>query len=310
MDSKDQNVNNMNGGNKGHLVDVACIVVHYRRFPQVLDAVSSLLTAGVDPSVLVVVDNSEDQDISMELGKALPRGSSLLLQQNRGYAAAVNAGFEHLKSENKVKPFTLVATHDVSLFPDCVEKLRDVMCQDQRIAVSGPLLLTCRKDGSLIWSMGGGLRTITKIPYTIEICQKDFPPEIASLEDACDVMWLDGAINLYRSDILDEHPLCEQFFLYYEETDEHVLLHSLGNRVVVALSAKGQQSSQICPAFLHGRNLCFFLKKHNWSNRIPLALIRMIVSYVTKIFRGRRTWRDFMLFLKGVEAGLFLKIDL
>ena len=68
---------------------LAAVVIHHRRFPEVLDTVCSVVEAGVPVESVLVVDNSEDDDTARGL-RAAAVGWRVHTMPNRGYGAAAN----------------------------------------------------------------------------------------------------------------------------------------------------------------------------------------------------------------------------
>lgn len=233
--------------------DLACIVVHHKHFPGILETVQQLLEQGLTEQSLLVVDNSESVDLRAELLEALPYGVKILFTENRGYAAAVNSGLSHLAATQGLQDFTLIATHEVRPGEGSVEHLMDAARSDSAISAAGPTLIDL--EANRVWSTGGSLTRILRVP----IHARD---ELPSDSTVVDRDWLDGAFVVYRTRDIFPVGLPEQYFLYFEETHLHQALRRTGRRVVAVPAARVGQSSNGVPPYLYGRNLAIFLSNH------------------------------------------------
>ena len=268
---------------------LAAVVIHHRRFPEVLQTVRSVLDSGVVPASVLVVDNSEDDGIAEALRDAA-EGWRVHTMANRGYGAAVNAAVPLLPDADHV----LVVTHEVRLDARSLQLMCQAVDATPTVAVAGPgLLLT--EDGD-VWSRGGVLTRHLRLP-------RQLVDDTGTSTGIHDVDWLDGACAVYRKSVLAEHPFREDFFLYFEETELHARLRSLGWRVVTVGGASATQSSEGMPPFWGCRNVVLFQRAQGtaWSRRIaPLyfTIRTMAISVVT----GH--WADVRAAPRGLLAGL------
>lgn len=228
--------------------DVACIVVHHRSPDTVIQTVSALESSGIAPTGILVVDNSGDDEVVRRLEE---RGTTAIQTANRGYAAAAHVGLEELRRSGRLRPFTLIATHEVLPEAGAVRELRDVIASDESIAVAGPTLL--HGAPARTWSKGGRLSPVLRLP--------SHHRDDSGAGRSVDRDWLDGAFTLYRTTDLETHRLDEVYFLYFEETDLHTRLRRAGKRVVWVPGAAVQQESSGTPPRLIGRNLFLFHHK-------------------------------------------------
>lgn len=232
------------------LADVAWIIIHHRNFPKVLRTVKCLISASVMPDRILLLDNSESLEIEASLRQSMPAGVSLISATNKGYAAAVNLGIEECLKRWGKNLFALgVVTHDVEIDSRSVLTLVEALDGSPSIGVVGPRLYYERG----IWSAGGRLSRGMRIPYH----DRTEVPRGGGRSE-----WLDGAINLYRWEILEGRRLDENYFLYFEEVDFHCELQQAGYEVVCVPAASARQASSGIPPRLHGRNLVRFLDKH------------------------------------------------
>jgi len=98
---------------------ITIVVPTYRRGPRLLDTLGALLASrasGVETAELIVVDDGSPEPVSLD-GLVVPGHFrvSLLRQENRGPAAARNAGFRAARGE-----FVLFVDDDILVPPDLV----------------------------------------------------------------------------------------------------------------------------------------------------------------------------------------------
>lgn len=240
--------------------DLSCVLIHHNRYPDVIDTVNGLIAAGVDPSLLMFVDNSEDPATASQIRKCLPAEAKSIFIPNGGYASAVNSGLEELKRTGLLREFVLVSTHESAPAPDALLKLVQAVRTDSRIGVAGPTLLDLEKDQRSVWSTGGRISQFLRMPqhesWGINAEQVRHTP------GSVDRAWLDGSFCLYRSEAVRQVPLDEIFFLYFEDSDCHLRMRNAGWRVVWVPESKVGQSSGGTPPYYLGRNFYIFQDRH------------------------------------------------
>ena len=167
------------------------IVVHHRSTLTVQDTVLDLLSAGLQPPQIHVVDNSEDEETSRELQAGLPGGVCMSTVPNLGYANAVNVGVDHLSVIASSATSILVVTHDVRLAPGALEKMLYALVRDTGVAAVGPLIVNGHRK-SRVWSAGGRSTKLLHLPrHTFAGQNADtVPPETVNVD------WLDGSVVL------------------------------------------------------------------------------------------------------------------
>jgi GT2 family glycosyltransferase len=270
------------------LPDVAAVIVHHRRFPAVMHTISAVLSAGVSAQNLWVVDTSEDPGQAMALERAAGDWH-LSVIPNHGYGAAVNHGV----GRSTKLPFTLVLTHEALFGPEDLVSMVAALRNHPDAAVAGPDLL--RADGA-IWSRGGSLSPVLRLP-------RHRVDAVTSTSEVSDVAWIDGAIALYRTDVLLELPFREDFFLYVEETELHARIRAAGWRVVTVAGATASQSTGGTPAYWGVRNTILFQAAH--GTRLSLVVTPVyVLARTALVLMVRRQWSQVPEALRGFVSGL------
>lgn len=256
-----------------------CVIVHHASRHTIRRTVDSVCEAGVRASRVVVVDNSPPDQPDLTFTDA---AVTVIRMQNRGYAAAVNAGVEALGKQGHL-PITLVCTHEVILKPDALDRVCQALDACPSAAVTAPTLMDAATDE--VWSTGGYLTPVLHLPRHHRMLA---PTETASYVERD---WLDGACTIYRTGALMEHRLDETFFLYFEETDLHTRLRRAGWQVLWVPDAIAHQSSSGIPPRLLGRNLLLFQARHfsEWSGRRAVAF-EALRALARKAATRRGSW--------------------
>ncbi|GAB5077192.1 glycosyltransferase [Arthrobacter sp. AD-310] len=280
--------------------EIAAVVVHHRSEDTLLVTISKILSEGVSPHKLVVVDNSEDPAGTSRVEAALPEYVTLISTPNDGYGAAVNYGVRWHAENQTDAAYLLVSTHESLPEAGALCKLAGALEANPQAAVAGPALVT-GADSATLWSLGGTFTRILGLPRHLS-----HRADRAALHEAGPepVAWLDGAFLLYRKTVIQQHPIDEKFFLYMEETDHHRLLGRLGWKILVEPRAVVWQSSNGVPPYYQTRNIqLFHAKNGNVLQRYASAAYIIIRSIARDLIKkeGSDNWS---LLFAGFRDGL------
>lgn len=271
--------------------DLAAVVVHHRSYHTLPMTIAALLSEGVAPARLLVVDNSEEPGRRRELEQLLPDGSHVIYCANLGYGSAVNRGASWHEVNTADWQYLVVSTHEARPYSGCLASLRATLAEDSRTAVVGPVLVT-GEDGDTVWSRGGYLTSLLGLPRHHGHLS---PHSDLTSAGAYDVSWLDGALLMFRRGILAQHPINEAYFLYMEETDHHQVLRRNGWRVKISPKALAWQHSNGIPPFYLTRNIQIFQARN--GNRFqmlvsaPYLMVYAVARDLVKL-RGAATWHS------------------
>jgi len=265
------------------LNNVAAVVVHHRSYATVGMTVRKLLEQDIPIENILVVDNSEQQEMRKELSDSLPVGIATVFVDNKGYGAAVNVGISYFAQMVEPKPeFFLVATHETRPEPGAVEGLVGAL-DDPEVAVAGPTLVS-GAEPEFVWSAGGYLAPRTRIPshYHHRVPIDD----LSDYDEPVDREWLDGAFLLYRWQDIERHRIDESYFLYMEETDLHLRLAKHGRKVVWVPASRVWQDSRGIPPYYLARNLRLLFKEHESPLHrfavVPFAVAKRLCADIVR----------------------------
>lgn len=159
-----------------------------------------------DFDVLVVDDGSSD-NIAGLVASDFPEVRVLRLPENKGFAAAVNAGLREVQTE-----LVFLLNNDMTLDPACLAKLAGA-AMDGGPALIAPLVLW-RDDPETIYS-AGDLQRANGRPESV-----GFRCPLAGFEFPETVFGVSAGAGLYRREVFDRVGLFdERFIAYFEDSD-------------------------------------------------------------------------------------------
>ncbi len=199
---------------------------------------SPSLIAELDDAVVgavVVLRNPRGRTDDEDPIPGLSHASLVVLNDNRGYSAAVNAGRAHPNVRDR--RFHLILTHDVELSPGCIASLASTLQCDESIAIAGPVLADAFPVGDHA-QVGGTIGRFGLVRHRT----RPWPPDgaVADTPVEEDVDWIDGAVMMLRANVVPTFD--ERFFLYVEEVAVCMAVRP-AHRVVVATQAVASQVS-------------------------------------------------------------------
>jgi len=273
-------------------VSIACVIVHHRNFPAVLDTVADSIRASIPPEHIVLVDNSESETFTLQLAGSLPEGVTLISTPNRGYGAAANIGIDWALRLPSIPAAILVSSHESRFSATTVSTLLETMRGDPSIGVVGPVFVL-PGDPPRVWSTGGSITRFSRRPF-----HKTQP---LLMDTECD--WVDGAFSLYRREAISAERFDEFFFMYYEESDLQLRIRARGWKVTTAFAATVEQSTGGAPPYYVGRNAYRFAVRHGSRLRAYTHLAREGSRIAVRGYYPIGRLQAVRAFVKGVRDG-------
>ncbi len=186
---------------------------------------------------------------------------------NLGFAGGNNVGLRYALARDDFA-YVWLLNNDTAMEPDALEKLVARASADPRIGMCGSTMPYYDRP-DLLWALGGA----TYNPWLAEphnvACREPRRPveslaELAELERSLD--YIVGASMLLSRDFLREiGPMCEDYFLYYEELDwarrsrgrfemgvavDSVVYHKVGSSTkTLTMKSRGQQTADFYAHF-------------------------------------------------------------
>lgn len=219
---------------------VVVVVVTYDSADVVPGLVASLGPGLGDlPWHLVVADNASTDGTVEVVREAAPDATVLVLPDNRGYAAGINAAVAAAPEHSAV----LVLNPDVRLGRGCVPELLAVMRRTGAGIVvprlddaSGALIHSMRRTPTVLRTLGDAFLGAARAGRYPQLGEMVTDPVAYATEQ--DVDWAEGSTQLIDAACLrDCGAWDEEYFLYSEETEFHLRAGDHGHVVRFVPSA-------------------------------------------------------------------------
>jgi GT2 family glycosyltransferase len=220
---------------------VAVLIVNYRVYAEVDRALSSLepfLRADDD---VIVIDQATDRAGRNRLAARHPRAAVVGIEDNRGFAAAVNLAARHTTA-----PYLLLLNPDAVVEGPIVEILERWLHDHPETSVVGPLVLdedgsvqaSARRRPGLSTAIGGRSTWLTRQFPANWLSQHNLPGRDA--RQPMEVDWIAASCLMTRRDLFERlGGLDESFFLYWEDADYCQRAMGAGTRCVYLPDARG-----------------------------------------------------------------------
>ena len=256
---------------------VGAVLVHFRFWPDVANALDALRGQRRPPDHLLVMDDCSGDGSAAALAAAYPDVEVRVAPANRGCVANFNAGLEDMLARGV--DAVLLLTHETEMEPDALERLVARLQEAPRVGAVGPLIgfLSAR---DVVFSAGGMLIAGTwQNPHA----GMYDPLEAWRGRGPRRVPWLDTACVLLRADALRDVGLLEaRYFHYYDDVQLGVQLNQAGWAVECLCDAVARQEPGLLSEYYRVRNRLGFL--HATAPR--RVLLRAVAAH------GRQMWLD------------------
>lgn len=271
---------------RGGDYDVAVVIVNYRTPGLVESCLASVAACPQLQLETVIVDNASGDGSVEQLRAALPAATVIAMSENRGFAAGVNAGFEHTKSD-----FVLVLNPDTEVRAGAVNALLKRLREQPAVGLAAPLLE--HEDGKLSPNgyrrfPGLGLLALdlcVPFSYALSLGRANAVHPYAMSPKALLAgrrpAHVTGAAMLVRRAAYEQAgPLDEGFFLYLEETEWQRRLAACGWKIELVPDARvrhlerggGEAALAHSPHFLASA-LCYLELQG-----VPVLLSRVVLG--------------------------------
>jgi N-acetylglucosaminyl-diphospho-decaprenol L-rhamnosyltransferase len=281
---------------------VAAVVVNFNARSHLVECVRSLRKAGVDR--IVVADNDSHDGSQSALAGADPEASFLSTGGNLGFGRAANRGAAGVGSD-----YVLVCNPDLTVDPDAVDLLAEVLDRDPGVAVVGPRIVdpdgttypSPRAFPGLLDAVGHAFLgyVAPRNRFTRRYRLLDVDRDVAS----DDVDWVSGSCFLVRRRAWDAlGGFDEGYFMYAEDVDLCWRAKQAGWRVAFEPAARVTHVQGVSTArrpyrmiVEHHRSLLRFSSRTTRGVRrslLPVVAVglaaRTVVAWAHRLLSGLR----------------------
>ncbi len=270
---------------KAPAMSLACLVPHYGPVALTLRCLASLERGSLRPLTVVISNEADDTELQKTLALRHPWVSLLSLGQNRGFAAACNAGMAELaglRATGHALEYIWLLNNDAWAAPDAAARLLHGL-RNNPGKICGTSILRTDSLDSLECALG-----------------RCFVPWLGLLlpgrGEASD--YAHGASLAFSWDIWQKTgPFDEDFFLYYEEHDFCLRARQAGFGLAWIQGARvwhghPERGSRDCLAlrqYHENLSTLLFLRKH-FAKALPSALATRLAAKLLLLPLRGQTW--------------------
>lgn len=286
------------------MLKVYVIVLNYNSSDESIGLFKNLTQYGQFISEILIIDNASGNNDIENLKNNIPSKNLLFNPENLGYAAGNNIAIQ--MALDKKADFIWVLNPDIRINAETLPLLLNLMKKDDKLAAVGPRILK-REDPYLIFSDGEkiirdeSLRTYHKNHnYLVDEIQGSIDYEID---------YIDGSCLLFRKEALEDIGVfCEDYFLYFEETDWCLRAKEKGWRLAVNSNAKSYNLTSQKTALFHYymmRNRMILSKKFfPFYRKVQKHYLKILVQEIVGRIKGTYLQPFFISRLKGLFSGI------
>lgn len=221
------------------IVPVTVIIVNYKTPVLTRRALLALFNSSVQPMEVILVDNNSKDNTTELVKQEFPQVRIIENNENLGFAKANNQAIRQFSTQ----PYIWLLNSDTETGVKSLEELFDFMFSHPKVGALGPQLVYPTRE---LQSVGGYFPSISNVfmylvPFTVFL-PKFIRRKLKSLviypqalsREGREIEYVTGAALLLRKEALDQVGLlCEDYFMYFEETDLCLRMRRAGWEVKV-----------------------------------------------------------------------------
>ncbi len=267
------------------------IVVNWNLKKELGECLDSLCQVDYPGHKIVVVDNGSTDDSAAFVATHYPDVKLIVLSQNQGYAAGLNAGISYALEQGASYVFLL--NNDTLVEKNAVSRLIEVLESNPEIGIASPKIILYHSRDR-IFGLGDRIYPFLPLPVGFGYGKRDSPKYHKIME----FDYVTGCAMMVRSEIFRKVGLFDtSYFMYYEDADFCRRVHDYGYRIVCVghaiiyhKFARSTAQNKTQMVRIRARNRIRFYRRykhgpHPWLTYGALGLIAI--------------WRCLLNFLKG-----------
>lgn len=215
-------------------IKVAVIVLNYRGEHVLARCLASLATTIREGDAILLVDNGQETSLMQEIATQFPRVEIVSAPENRGFAAGMNFGIEHMRQKGGYDAYWLFNNDAVAL-PDTLDELKAALRANGDSALYSPVIYPGPNQAP--WFAGGELNFFRM--------RTEHRHVVASQTGAYATHFLTGCALLITQKAISQGGLLdERYFLYYEDAEYSLRVRRLGLKLLVVPTATVYHSEE------------------------------------------------------------------
>ncbi|MDE3253594.1 MAG: glycosyltransferase family 2 protein [Bacteroidota bacterium] len=212
------------------LPEVAVVILNYNGRKHLENFLPSVMASTYGNLRIIVADNASTDDSLDLLEKKFPSIELLTHPVNEGFAGGYNWALQRVQSD-----YYVLLNSDVSVSPDWIEPVIQLMENDTQIAACQPKILSYHHPGLFEYAgaAGGWIDTLG-YPFSrgriFDVCEEDK----RQYETTEPVFWASGASLFIKAQVYHQlGGLDSEFFAHQEEIDLCWRMQLAGYRIMV-----------------------------------------------------------------------------
>lgn len=283
---------------------VAIIILNWNSYKDTFECLKSLETLNYPSFKIFLVDNNSTDDSFQKLKEDFLSQTFQLdicfiqSNENLGFAGGNNLGIQQANKEG-YELFWLL-NNDTYVDSNALINLVKTMEEEPKVGIVGSKIYY--SNTNKIWFAGGKISRFLMTPKHIGFGEED----LGQYDKQQEVDYITGCSLLFNKKLIDDIGyMCEDYFLYYEETDWNIRARQKGWRILynpesivyhkVSMSSGGEKNPAIYIAYYDIRNnFVMVIRNKKFIYRF-FAFINMFV----KLFKG-----IIKIYIKGYDKKL------
>ena len=267
------------------LPSIAIVILNYNGKDFLKQFLPSVISSTYTNKKIIIADNASSDDSIQWLLENYPEIEIIINKINDGFAGGYNWALKQIEAD-----FYVLLNSDVSVSPNWIEPIIQLMESDKTIGACQPKILSWNKPDSFEYAGAcGGYIDILGYPFSrgrvFDVCEKD-EGQYNSVQK---IFWATGAAMFVRSKVFHElNGFDASFFAHMEEIDLCWRMQLAGYNIyaqpdsVVYHVGGGTLPKGFKKTYLNFRNNLLMLGKNlSWQEKIYKIPFRFMMDAVS-----------------------------